>query len=316
MYSDTLTALAVLWLVVLVAGCLGGAPDEAAQAVNNSMDSEVTETADGRGDDDRTRYSAYTASGLPEVRGIGDGASVSLGDRVLWLNATNRSVHRTSDDAILIELTVEPERDRTVRPKATTLVQHLLHSDHPIRLEPYPSHVTEIDPEEANALRRYLADALVYRQGGETLNQSVFIETDGELRLVSLGGTWTGGPVVDPWDPPHTLTSDSPMGSDVEVSIRRNGSQVFTGTMSLEGYDDDVYRFERPGDYTVVLETEDGDVHTTSFTVPLSAVADCRYSWRELHLENDSLTSMVDTVIQWCGDPGDRPYGITPPAMR
>lgn len=333
---------ATLLLAVVAAGCVAS-PSEApadrtdggsvgndsvdVQGSEETMEHETAGTAPGLGADDGGRENETTDEWpygeLPRGGGIGDGASLDLGDRVLWLNGTECG--DVKEEFGIRGCVTDPRREDVVvldfrdaedwyeTDRMASFAAPLVLGD---RLEP-----TDRQDEFGDAyrlMRSYLADALVREDGDVRHTQEVYVlgqggeggeedddgryeDYEGRLYAVDVGANWTGGPTFDPDDAPTTLTiarSAARRHENMSTALRRDGEVVAENISS--------YTFPSPGNYTLVLRSPGGPVEEVSFRIDIDTLGDCnRTSMRVVRGDDGQLTVEGGSSLAGCPDPAD-----------
>ena len=296
--------------LLVMAGCLAGPGvddgqnDSSPNQTNGSPTPNASQHSPSNGSVSQEAERGF-AAGLPRAGGIGDGAVLDLGDRVVWLNATNET--RGTDDGVTVNLTTIEARDGDAARLALVLEEILtrtLRTDH--RLEPDPIEGGYNDVDGYATLRRYLADAmLVATANGGTRRQRVDVLVDGRRYRVAVGAPWPGGPTIDPDDPRHAIVAPS-LGPNASVVVRYEGRVVLNDTSDLTLQHNEIYTVTQPGNYSVTITTVPGVRYTASFDVPLSSIADCNPSSTNLARNGTRLDATLTSTTKGCMDPADR----------
>ena len=244
---------------------------------------------------------SYTADGLPVVDGIDDGASADLGERVLWLNETARPEHRRNVTVVNLTEGGDPANYREqARVVVARTIRYQVQNDH--RIEPYHENGSET---AYNVMRRYLADAMRRSTPDGPVDQTVVVEYDDRYYRVTIGDEWTGGPVVDPSDPPHPL-SVGRYGPNASVTLRHEGDIVLSRTVDLTDETTRIDTPTRPGNYSVAIVAANGTTYRGNFSLSASLLGDCNQSSTYLRRNGTRLEAESGTNLKGCGDPADR----------
>lgn len=292
---------AVIGFVLLVSGCLGGV--DSGQGVESASTSNAS--PGGARNHSQTTEVHQSPEGFPQGPGVGDNASLRLERRYLQLTPVEME-DTSRRDGFAINVTRDASGLDGQRLRAHRAFQTVFHGSlDDRRIEPPSSDGIDTFVERYRMVRRYLADAMLRATPDGPVRQNVSLLIDGNRYRVTVGENWTGGPTLDPSDPPTDLTvRRDDFGADTTVTLWHNDTRILSQTTDVPS-GTVLHTLEAPGRYRVRLETYN-DTYEALFNVSFDEMADCNPTAVRLYRgESGGLIAKTVSTLQGCSDPAD-----------